>query len=131
MERIRLNGFQDRRLEVGKKGDKPTDGKTPRAVAYKALMESATFHTMRLEGSGGTPEQQEASQEALRAIRGDVVRRRHNLEAFDTIVRDNVEIEKRKAQEEAEDERLVEETFSERQAFIGEIPIVNFGWREK
>ncbi len=131
VERIRLNGMQSRALELGaKKPSRSTPTKDSEVVvarAYRGLMEAATFHTMRLEGSGGTPEQLEASQEALRAIRGDIVRAGHILPVFDMVVKDNVTLEKKKAKDEADDARLVEETFSEHQAFRGEVPIVNFG----
>ena len=128
IERARLNGLQDRRLEAGRNHSTPTkDGDiSSRARAFKGMLHDATFHTMALEGSHDAPGQQTASQEALRAIRGDVIRGGHSLMAFDLLVTDNVALEKRKAQEEADDARLVDETFSERQAFTGEVPI-NWG----
>ena len=128
-----IKGMTDPRLERDwRTGVTPTKDSdiSARARAFKSMLGQATFHTMALEGSQDAPEQQEASEQALRAIRGNVVRGGHSLMAFDMLVTDNVTLEKRKAKEEAEDARLVEETFSERQAFRGETPIVanvNFG----
>ncbi len=134
IERQRLNGLQDRKLELGGKRSKSTPTKEgdigQRATLYKGLVEGVVVASMALEGmSGGraTPEMLEATTGQIRAGRREAVIAGFDLGGFDLVVKDKITRLKEQAAEEAEFEAL------ERQARMGEVPpvtdIVNFGFR--
>ena len=110
MERVRLNGLQDRKLEANRNHSTPTKDSdiSERARLYKGLAQEAAVASMALEGmrgGRGTQEMVEAQNAQLRGIRHDVVVEKFNLDLFDEVVRNRVKILKDKAEE----ERLTDE----------------------
>lgn len=108
LERQRLNGLQDRRLEAGRNW---RDGVTPtkpedigeRARLYKGLAMDAAIASMALEGmSGGrgTAEMVEAQTAQIRGVRREAVLAGFNLGGFDLVVKDKIAVMKAKAEEE-------------------------------
>jgi hypothetical protein len=130
IERIRLMGLQDRRLEAGAKRNRSTSTResdiSQRARAMKGMMKTATELTMQIEGSHSpdTADLKEQAEAGLRLIYHDVVAGGGTLWAFKQLVADNVSLEKKKAADAEADARLAEETESERLAFMGERPVI-------
>lgn len=144
IERQRLNGLQDRRLELGGGKSTPTSDADigPRARLFMHLVEEAVVPTMALEGmSGGrgTQEMIDAQTAQLRVIRRKAVIGGIGTEALALRVKmrvDEIKEEQRERDEDAELEARVRATLTktdfERQAELGDVPatVVNFGWRE-
>lgn len=105
IESVRLRGLQDRRLEVRRNHSTPTkEGDiSPRAQAYKRLVTSAVFHTMALEGSADSPDQQALSSAALVTIRDEVRHFGFIPKLFNEIVQSKIADIRREAQEDEED----------------------------
>ena len=122
----RINGFQDRKLEVGRDKTTPTKESdiTPKARLFKRLVNEAVIPTMALEGmSGGkgTQEMIDAQVGQLRAIKREAVIGGIGMDAFQLRVK--MKVDEIKKQQELDD--------AEFQARQGEVPpvidIINFG----
>lgn len=113
IEKIRLNGMQSRDLELGRKTGHTFEGSkmtptteadiSPRAQAYKRLVTSAVFHTMALEGTPDSPDQQALSSAALVTIRDEVRHYGFMPKLFAEIVQSKIAKIREEKQEEAED----------------------------
>lgn len=133
MERIRLNGLQDRSLEIRRNHSTSTKDSdiSQRARLYKGLAQEAAVASMALEGmqgGRGTPEMVEVQTAQIRAIRHDAVASGFNLQAFDLVVKDKVALLKKKEEEKEADWKLINKEFPgqfegwEKQAFMGDVP---------
>lgn len=124
IERIRVQGLQDRRLELGRKTghnfDAASSRMTPtaegdigeRANLYKGLVEGVAMAHMAFEGmqgGRGTQEMMDAQTAQIRAGRREAVLAGFNLGGFDLVVKDKIARMKEQAAQEAEDARLAEE----------------------
>lgn len=139
LERQRLNGLQDRSLELGRaRRDHSTPTKdgdiSERARLYKGLVQGAVVASMAYEGmldGRGTPEMIEEQTAQIRTVRREAVLAGFNLGAFDMVVKDTITLLKRKEAEKEEDWKLINGEFPgqfdqeefEHQAFRGESPV--------
>src|SRR5687768_14656526 len=111
IERTRLNGLQDRRLELGRDKTTPTKDSdiTPRARLFMGLVENAVYATMALEGMSdgrATPDMLDEQVKKIRVARHDAVVSGFSLMTFDLRVKMKIEEMREKEKEEQDDEDL-------------------------